>query len=274
MLLQFELLQQLAGARVQGQYHGHIAGDFGQRADDAFQPCGVVGVLGPVAGSEREALFLEVERFKNAAAGSGAFAIVERYVVHHVADIAYALAYTFARQILDGRVGGAQQQGGNAVGEDAVDFLGHAHVERAQAGLDMRHRDVQLGRRQGAGKRGVGVAVDQHPVGFFVEQDLLDALEHASGHGAMGASGNLQVVFGCRNFQLVEKHLGHVRVVVLTGMHHDFFESAGMLEYLPGDRRRLDELWASPHDGEDSSGHAPRLSCRDWMIVRCAASSR
>ena len=48
-----------------------------------------------------------------------------------------------------------------------------------QPGLDVRERDVKLGRDESARKRRVGVAVDERPVGSPVEGDGLDAGEQA-----------------------------------------------------------------------------------------------
>ena len=63
---------------------------------------------------------------------------------------------------------------GDAVGDEAVDFLGHAHVAATQAGLDVGHRNVELLGVDGAGQRGVHVAHHQHAVGSGFLADVLE----------------------------------------------------------------------------------------------------
>ena len=67
------------------------------------------------------------------------------------------------------------------IGEDAVVLFGHGAVEAAQAGFDVRHGDVEFHRRECPRERGVGVAVDQHPVRALAEQHFLDGDEHLAG---------------------------------------------------------------------------------------------
>ena len=64
------------------------------------------------------------------------------------------------------------------IGHDPIDLLGHAPVERSQAGFDVRDRHVQLRGRERAGERRVGVAVDQHPVRPFSAIAVFDADQH------------------------------------------------------------------------------------------------
>ena len=70
--------------------------------------------------------------------------------------------YAFAAQVGLGGSCRREQPVRDAVGEDAVHLLGHREVEGTQPGLDVRDRDVQLGRRQRARERRVGVAIQQH----------------------------------------------------------------------------------------------------------------
>lgn len=54
-------------------------------------------------------------------------------------------------QVGVGERAGGEEPVGDAVGHHAVDLLRHAPVARADAALDMRHRDAQLLRGDGAG---------------------------------------------------------------------------------------------------------------------------
>ena len=93
----------------------------------------------------------------------------------------------FIEQTGRGNVGGGKQQLGYMVGEDPVDLLRHAPIEGAQAGFDMRDRNVQLRRRQSPCQSGVGIAVDQHQLGTHFEQRALDRFQHPAGLGAVEA---------------------------------------------------------------------------------------
>ena len=68
-------------------------------------------------------------------------------------------------EVAHARIGGREQQVRQVIGDDAIDLLRHPAIEAAQPGLDVRERDVELGRRQRRGQRRVGVAVDEHGVG-------------------------------------------------------------------------------------------------------------
>ncbi len=159
------------------------------------------------------------------------------------------------------------------VGQHAVLLLRHAHVVGAQAGLHMRDGDVQLGRGQRARQRGVGVAVDQHGVRFLPEKDLLDLDQHLAGLPAVRAGADAQVVGRARDVQLLEKHGGHVAVVMLPGVDEHL-----VAEGLQGPRndRSLDELGPGADDGQDFHlFHLTLTSSRDISSVEnCSPSYR
>ena len=82
-------------------------------------------------------------------------------------------------EVRDGRRASARSsQRREVVGHDPVELLGHPPVEAAQAGLDVRDRDAELRRGQGAGERRVRVAVDEDGVGPLGEQDGLEGHQH------------------------------------------------------------------------------------------------
>ena len=101
-------------------------------------------------------------------------------------------------QVLDGGVGGAQQQGRQVVGDDAVLLLGHRAVERAQAGLDVADRQVELRGGERARQRRGGVAVDEHHVRGLGDQQGLEPLQHHRELGDRAARAHLEGVVGLR----------------------------------------------------------------------------
>ena len=87
---------------------------------------------------------------------------------------------------------GASSRSAEVVGHDPVALLGHARVERAQAGLDVgepRPAAIGVGELAGDDRRGqrrVRVAVDEHAVRLVLEHDRLEAAQHLAGHRRRG----------------------------------------------------------------------------------------
>ena len=79
---------------------------------------------------------------------------------------------SFLAQVVHGCLSRGEEQGGGVVREDAVDFLGHAAVEGAQAGFHVGHGDMQFDRGQGSGQGGISVAIHQNPIRLFQEKHL------------------------------------------------------------------------------------------------------
>ena len=99
--------------------------------------------------------------------GRGRRQVVHQGVNHDVADqVDLGRRDPFAAEVFVGVRRGGQQEIGDGVGDEAVDFLGHGAVEAAQAGFDVGHLDAQLGGDQRAGHGGVDVADDHDPVGL------------------------------------------------------------------------------------------------------------
>ena len=127
------------------------------------------------------------------------------------------------------------------VGQNAVHFLGHRPIEGAQAGLDMRHRQRELGRGQRAGERRVDVTADADEVGATFEQDLLDLDQRAPGLLAVRPRSDAEEDVRAGELEIVQ-HLGrHALVVVLTGVH-DGLRHVGAGREGFDDRRHLHEV--------------------------------
>ena len=127
-------------------------------------------------------------------------------------------------EVVHGDLAGAEQKGGKLIGDDPVDLFGHAAIEAAQARLHVGDGNVEFRRGKRAGQCGVGIAVDQDPVGFFLDEDFLDGGKHLSCLRAVRPRANGQVVFGLGDFEFSEKDSGHAVVVVLTGVDEDLRE--------------------------------------------------
>ncbi len=181
----------------------------------------------------------------------------KRDVDHHVADDVHIAGDRLGAQVCRGRVGGAQQQRREVVGEHAVELLGHAPVERAHAGLDVHDRRGGLRCSERAGERRVGVAVYEHRVRCQLGDQRLERAEHACRLPGVRAAADAQLAVGPRQSQLGEEHTRERVVVVLAGVHEHLLVA---LAQRPRHGRCLDELRPVADDCEDL--HARSLCVR------------
>lgn len=175
----------------------------------AMESCDVVG-----AG-------IKTEVGEDGGARGGEREDVSERVVHDVADDVDAAGDALGGEIGGGLGGGAVETGGKVVGDDAIDLLGHAAVAAAQAGLHMGDGDVEFCGGEGARDGGVGVAVDEQPVGADGQELLLDAGEHLRGLRAVRAGADAEVGVGGAQAELGEEVVRHGRVVVLAGVEQE-----------------------------------------------------
>ena len=103
-------------------------------------------------------------------------------VDHDVADQLHLSGIDpFAPQVFRAGGLGDEQQVGKRVGDDAVNFLRHRAVEATQTGLDVYHRNQQLGSRQCACQRAGHVAKHHDRLRSPCHQHLFVALQDARG---------------------------------------------------------------------------------------------
>ena len=152
-------------------------------------------------------------------------------------------------QVPHGVGAGHQEQVGQLVGQSAVDLLGHRHVEAAQSGLDVRHRDAELRGNEGGGDGRVHVAVDHDERGPTVDEQLLEPDHDRCGLRRVAARPDLQVDVRLRQAELAEEDLGHLLVVVLAGVDEQLLDA----ELVEGgdDRGGLREVRACACDMDD-----------------------
>ena len=143
----------------------------------------------------------------------------------------------------------------------------------AQAGFDMGHGDMELGGGQRAGNCGVGVTVDEYPVGLFLLNERFDAFEHAAGHGAMAETGDAELMIRAGDVELAEEDVRHVGVEVLAGVDDDFLDAA-----LPAngaaDSGGLDELRPGAKDGEYFHARMASMTRFCWSSVKSGLIGR
>jgi len=176
---------------------------------------------------------------------------LQRGIEHHVADHMHARRNALPRELLCRTRGGAEEQVRTVVGEHAVVLLGHGAVEAAEPGLDVRHAHPQLGRRECARQRGIGVAVDQGPVRPLRLKHLFDPDQHLPGLPAVPARPDAQRIVRLGDGELLEEAMGHLRVIVLPRVDQDLRVAGpwGAQDATHG--RSLDELRSGADDCND-----------------------
>lgn len=131
----------------------------------------------------------------------------------------------------------------------AVELLGPGAVDvvRAQAGLDVPHRDLQVEACECGGKAGRGVAVNQDHVGPLVLEDGLELEQHVARHveQRLARLHDRQVVVGSHveDAQHLVEHLA-----VLTCHGHNGLELFRARLKLVDERAHLDCLRAGAED--------------------------
>lgn len=129
----------------------------------------------------------------------------------------------------------------------AVELLGPGAVDvvRAQAGLDVPHRDLQVEACECGGKAGRGVAVNQDHVGPLVLEDGPELEQHVARdvEQRLARLHDRQVVVG-RNVEDAQHLVEHLAVLASNG--HDSLELCITCFQLINERTHLNGLWTRP----------------------------
>ena len=144
----------------------------------------------------------------------------------------------------------------------AVELLGPGAVDvvRAQAGLDVPHRDLQVEARECGGEAGRGVAVDQDDVGPLVLEDSPELEQHVARNveQRLARLHDRKVVVGrhAEDAQHLVEHLS-----MLAGHGHDGLELLLARLQLVDERAHLDCLRARAEDEHDFFHYRSFLMC-------------
>jgi len=221
----------------------------GHPGDHRTQPLGIVGVLGPVDRSH------EVRRRSVYALGKP-----DHPALHHVADGAGHLGLDIAdmpgpaSQPLPGQLlhcpdRGCKEQVSSVIGDDAVDLLWHPAVERPETGLHVCHRHVHLHCGQGACNGAVGVPEHHHPVGPVLLEHRVKRRQDVPRLDPVAARADTQHDVRRRQPQVLEEHVRHQPVVMLTSVQHEVFVRTP--RGLPAEWGDLEELRTRADDAHD-----------------------
>lgn len=124
---------------------------------------------------------------------------------------------------------------------------GAEDVVRAQARLNVAHRDLQVEARERSGEAGRGIAVYEHDIGLLVLEDRLELEQHVARNVEQSLSrlhdGQVLGGFDVEHAKHLVQHL-----TVLTGDRHHRVELVGARPQLVYERAHLNGLRASAED--------------------------
>src|SRR3974390_481757 len=107
----------------------------------------------------------------------------------------------------------------------------------------MADTHAEFGADQGGGNGRVDVAVDENEVRLALDDDRLQNEHDSRSLLGVAAGTDSQVEIGFGDFKLLEKDVGHGRIVVLSGMDESL-TNAGLRGQGPQHRSRLHEIRA------------------------------
>src|SRR5438128_1763255 len=127
-------------------------------------------------------------------------------VDHRVADEMNSLRRNaLPQQVVLGLRAVSETPVGDLVDEHPVDLLGHRPIEAAQAGLDVRERELELRRGERSGQRGVHVAGDHDHGRPLALKDRFQPLERATRLHPVAAGPDGEVVVRLWQAELLEE---------------------------------------------------------------------
>ena len=83
----------------------------------------------------------------------------------------------------------------------------------------------------------------------------------------MGARTRVQAVIGPGNLQFLKKDIGHIGIVMLTGMHQHF---PALLAQHTGNSGSLDKLRSRANNGENGHIHRSFINLYGNVTLHCA----
>ncbi len=214
-------VEPFAGARMGREDHRYIVapGDLVQGFDQHREPCGVVDV------------FLAVQRRDNIAAAHKTkprqhigrldpVAVLRHHLEHRAASEGDpTMRNPFGQQVPPCVLGIDEVEIGDVVDEAAVGLFRHVAVKRTVPGLHMVDRDLHPPRHDRRNGR-IGIAKDQHRLGFLGLQHLFRFNQNAAKGFGKGAAPDAEKMVGLAQPEIVEKHVVQRVVPVLPGVNH------------------------------------------------------
>src|SRR6266446_177007 len=174
---------------------------------------------------------------------------------HDIADELDSLGTeAFLDEVVDAPTFRDKEEVGQAVGDETIDLLRHCPVEAAQARLDMRDGNIELGGHQGGSHGGVDIAHDEDEIGPARQQHRFKPKHDPSSLLGTGARSDFKIYVCVRDVQLLEEHGIHGDIIVLPRVDKADRESVLLA--------KCTNNWRNFEVVEDRSGEACSLASR------------
>src|SRR3990172_1556339 len=168
--------------------------------------------------------------------------MVQQRIDHHISyKVNLGGIDAFALEVLIGVTARGEQDAGERVGDETIDFFGHRPIETPKAGFNMRDADQEFGGHDRASHGRVDVADHDHEVRLLLLANLLEFHHDSSGLIGVRPGANAEVNVGDRNAQVAKKNVGHAVVIVLARVDQNALQSRFAL-HLFHDWRDLHEV--------------------------------
>ena len=160
---------------------------------------------------------------------AGPIEVRKQGVDHHVADqmdlvISIPLGAEVGHAVRRRR----EEKVAEPIRHDSVDLLGHVPVAAPQTRLDVGDVDSELGRHQRACDRAVDVTDHRHQVDRAVADNSFELDHHRRGLFGLRPRPDPQVDVRSAHPEVVEEHVAHVVVVVLTAVDQGHPNASGL----------------------------------------------
>ena len=168
-------------------------------------------------------------------------------VDHHIADKddftrRFALATQYFIRIARRR----EQQIGQPISHEPVDFLGHRSVIATKSCFDMCQRQAEFRGDETRCRGRIHVAVNDDPIWHLLREHGLDSLHDPSGLHGVRRRAYGQIDIRCTDTEIAKERRRETFVVVLPGVHHELIESSSTSRAM--DRRQFWKVGTSADD--------------------------
>jgi len=198
----------------------------------------------------------------------GAGEETDESVDHHVADpMDLCGGDAFVQEIFIAIGGWREEQVGKLIGDQAIDFFGHAAVVGAESGFDMANADAKLGTNESGREGGVDIAVDEDKIGLAVQQNGFESDHYRGSLLRVGAGADAQIAIRLRHFELPKENIGHGGVVMLAGVNQSL-DNTRMGGESAQHGGRFHEIGTGANDVEDvHAGNRNKRFYPEWSEI-------
>jgi len=248
------LRQMLLGAWMHGKDYRHFGGNGIDRHEELVEFFSGVHVGRAMEGEDAKALpvgpILQFEFITDSGLlGDGQK--VAQGIDHHVANHIDAFPWpAFFQKVRNGIFFRDKEIVGERIGQDAVDFFGHASVKAAESCLDVSYADTKFGGGERNSDGGIDIAYNQNKVGLPFNENRLNALQNSRCLRSMRARANFEIDVRRGNAHLAKENVRQLFIIVLAGVDEDGIDFR-MALHLVHEGRDFWEVGARADDIQD-----------------------